>query len=224
MHFALCRPVASDVTLFCRNSMCSRLLKSAVLWVASSIMPCSTLAAPENNSGAGRIAAISSVMSVRYIPATPSVVPDAGKSWEASADEIIKATAATSKLRASASDIYYESRRAGLDANTLLILVELLSRFDEMAVSRSGNVGLLQLSPSLHAQLGNPANTLYQGKYNLRLGCTVLRLYLDQNAGNMERAIARFFLEASPQPDPKERTRDFIKLLGARRSTLVESR
>ncbi|MDP1681139.1 MAG: lytic transglycosylase domain-containing protein [Burkholderiales bacterium] len=196
-----------------------RYLKLAVGAITAFVLSSSAFSA----SKAAANESVSAITAVHYVPATPSTVPVSWRLWESVADEIIGVVAATTKQKTNAADIYYESTRAGLEANAIFALVELLSRFDEMVVSTSGNVGLLQLSPILHSRLGNPVNTPYQGKYNLRLGCSVFRSYLDQEKGNLDRATLRFFRDASPQADPNARLGDFLQLYRARSLKLKET-
>ena len=141
------------------------------------------------------------VSSLNYVPELPSTVPAGWAGWEKKASAVIAVVGATARVRASAADIYYEATRAGLEPNLIFALVEALSRFDERAISKTGNVGLLQISTATQGRLGNRVNTLYQGKYNLRLGCSLLRLYLDREGGNVNRAIVRLLREALPQSE-----------------------
>ena len=137
---------------------------------------------------------------VPYVPEIPSK-PLKGRDWSrwtGKADQIISVVGAGSKHQAKAIDILYEATRAGLGASMMFALTEMQSRFDEYALSARGGIGLLGISPSVHAAFGNPANTLYQGKYNLRLGCVLLRHYLDESNGDLSVAMSRFYHEVTP--------------------------
>jgi soluble lytic murein transglycosylase-like protein len=135
--------------------------------------------------------------SARYVPALPSKVDEEWDAWIKSADEVIRVVGGAARAKANATDIVYEALRAGLEPELVFALVEVSSRFDEHAVSRRGGVGLLVLSRQVHERFGNKVNTLFMGKYNLRLGCAVLRHYVDIESGNVGRALQRFFEEAS---------------------------
>ena len=154
--------------------------------------------------------------SLTYVPSIPSQVPREWEQWEKSTTELIYTVSGTAKKRATAADIWYESKRAGLDVNIVFVLVEMLSRFDPYYLSASGQIGLLQITPVAHEKIGNPENSLYQSKYNLRLGCSLLRMHLDYSDGDVTKALTRFFTYASPQIFPTSRVEEFISLLHAR--------
>lgn len=154
--------------------------------------------------------------SLTYVPSIPSQVPNEWEPWEKSATDLIYTIAGASRKRAAPADIWYESKRAGLDLNTVFVLVEVLSRFDPGHLSASGQIGLLQITPVAHEKIGNPENSLYQPKYNLRLGCALLRMHLDYSDGDVIKALTRFFTYASPQDSPKSRIEEFTRLLSAR--------
>jgi soluble lytic murein transglycosylase-like protein len=156
------------------------------------------------------------VASLSYEPTSPSKVPKDWEAWESSTDELIAAVAGSAKRRAYAADIWYESHRAGLDERTIFVLVEMLSRFDAHLVSNFGNIGLLQLAPVVHEKLGNPERSLYQSKYNLRLGCSILKAYLENTKGDLTKALRLFLVYASPQPDASGRIAEFKQLYDAR--------
>ena len=64
------------------------------------------------------------------------------------------------------------------------------SRFDRFAISRAGARGLTQIMPLWLEEAGRPQDDLFRGHTNLRLGCTILRYYLD--AENRNRVLARY--------------------------------
>ena len=76
--------------------------------------------------------------------------------------------------------LWYESRRAGLEPELVLGLVQVESGFRKYAVSRAGAIGYMQVMP-FWARLigdGDPAR-LFHMQANLRFGCVILRHYLD---------------------------------------------
>lgn len=161
-----------------------------------------------------------STASVRYVPILPSTVPPSGQSWEQAADTIIEAVGVAAKRRALAADIYYEAKRAGLEPTLILSMVEVLSRFDAARVGSPRNIGLLQLDPELHVRLGNPENSLFQAKYNLRLGVNLLRLYLGAAQGDLYLALQRFLREAAPQGEPELRLQEIMSTRSTRLTEL----
>ncbi len=88
--------------------------------------------------------------------------------------------------------IHYESRRAELMPELVLAVIEVESRFDRFAISRAGAQGLMQVMPFWLKEIGRPNDSLFNARTNLRMGCTILRFYMDKEKGNMTRALARY--------------------------------
>jgi soluble lytic murein transglycosylase-like protein len=85
-----------------------------------------------------------------------------------------------------------EALRAGLEPELVLAVVEVESHFDRFAISRSGALGLMQVMPFWLKEIGHPEANLFHIPTNLRLGCTILRYYLDREKGNLRRALAAY--------------------------------
>ncbi|RMD80743.1 MAG: lytic transglycosylase domain-containing protein, partial [Gammaproteobacteria bacterium] len=85
-----------------------------------------------------------------------------------------------------------EARRAGLPPELVLAVMEVESGFDRWAISRAGAQGLMQVMPFWLRRLGRPEDSLFDPRVNLRLGCTILRHYLDREGGDLVRALARY--------------------------------
>lgn len=88
--------------------------------------------------------------------------------------------------------VHAEARRADLDPELVLAVIQVESNFDRFAISRSGAQGLMQVMPFWLKEIGHPDDNLFQPRTNLRLGCTILRYYLDKEKGNLPRALARY--------------------------------
>ena len=88
--------------------------------------------------------------------------------------------------------IHYEATRAGLMPELVLAVIHVESRFDRYAISRAGAQGLMQVMPFWLKEIGRPGDSLFNVRTNLRLGCTILRYYLDKEKGNLTRALARY--------------------------------
>ena len=89
--------------------------------------------------------------------------------------------------------VWYESRRAGLEPELVLGLVQVESGFRKYAVSRAGAIGYMQVMP-FWARLigdGDPAR-LFHMQANLRFGCVILRHYLDMERGDLSLALGRY--------------------------------
>ena len=88
--------------------------------------------------------------------------------------------------------IHYEAARVNVPPELVLAVIEVESNFDRWAVSSAGAQGLMQVMPFWLAELGRPDDSLQQPHINLRLGCTILRYYLDRERGDLKRALARY--------------------------------
>lgn len=88
--------------------------------------------------------------------------------------------------------IHYEAARVNVPPELVLAVIEVESNFDRWAVSSAGAQGLMQVMPFWLAELGRPDDSLQQAHINLRLGCTILRHYLDRERGDLRRALARY--------------------------------
>ncbi len=88
--------------------------------------------------------------------------------------------------------IHQEATRAGLPPELVLAVIEVESNFDRWAISRSGAQGLMQVMPFWLREIGHPGDNLHDPRTNLRLGCTILRYYLDLEGGDLGRALARY--------------------------------
>jgi soluble lytic murein transglycosylase-like protein len=88
--------------------------------------------------------------------------------------------------------VHYEARRAGLDPQWVLGLIQVESGFRKYAVSGAGARGYMQVMPFWSKAIGTPDHNLFNLRTNLRYGCTILRHYLDVENGDMFRALGRY--------------------------------
>lgn len=88
--------------------------------------------------------------------------------------------------------IHHEAARVNVPPELVLAVIEVESNFDRWAVSSAGAQGLMQVMPFWLEELGRPDDSLQQPHINLRLGCTILRHYLDRERGDLRRALARY--------------------------------
>ena len=90
---------------------------------------------------------------------------------------------------------YCESHRLGvtrLPPGLVLAVMDVESRFNRWAVSSAGAVGLMQVMPFWPEQLGLARRDLVRVESNLRMGCAILRYYLDKEHNDVRRALARY--------------------------------
>ena len=88
--------------------------------------------------------------------------------------------------------VYYEARRAGLDPQLVLGLIQVESGFKKYALSQAGARGYMQVMPFWVKLIGHKDNNLFHLRVNLRYGCTILRHYLDIEKGDLYRALGRY--------------------------------
>jgi len=88
---------------------------------------------------------------------------------------------------------WYESRRAGLDPALVLGLIQVESAFRKYAVSPVGAHGYMQVMPFWTRVIGDgDRSKLFNMQTNLRFGCSILRMYLDMEKGDLYLALGRY--------------------------------
>lgn len=88
--------------------------------------------------------------------------------------------------------IHREATKANLPPELVIALIDIESRFDHFAISKSGAQGLMQVMPFWLKEIGHADDNLMDIDTNLRMGCTILKYYLDKEKGNIRRALARY--------------------------------
>ena len=88
---------------------------------------------------------------------------------------------------------WYESTRAGLDPGLVLGLIQVESAYRKYAVSIVGARGYMQVMPFWTKAIGdNDRRKLFHMQTNLRYGCSILRMYIDMERGNLYLALGRY--------------------------------
>ncbi len=87
---------------------------------------------------------------------------------------------------------HQEASRANLPPEMVLAVIDIESAFDAYAVSVAGAQGLMQVMPFWLDEIGQPGDRLIEIGTNLRMGCTILKYYLDMESGDWTRALARY--------------------------------
>jgi len=88
---------------------------------------------------------------------------------------------------------WYEATRAGLDPALVLGLIEVESAYRKYAVSIAGARGYMQVMPFWTGVIGDSdKRKLFHMQTNLRYGCSILRMYLDMEGGNLFLALGRY--------------------------------
>ncbi len=89
--------------------------------------------------------------------------------------------------------LWYEARRAGLAPDLVLGLVQVESAFRKYAVSSVGARGYMQVMPFWTRAIGDgDPGKLFHMQTNLRYGCSILRLYIDMERGDLFLALGRY--------------------------------
>jgi len=89
-------------------------------------------------------------------------------------------------------NVHYEAKRAQIEPELVLSVIQVESNFNPYAISRAGALGLMQVMPFWLKEIGKPGDNLFRMQTNLRYGCTILRHYLDKEKGNRTRALMRY--------------------------------
>ncbi len=89
--------------------------------------------------------------------------------------------------------VWYESTRAGLEPELVLGLMQVESAFRKYAVSHAGARGYMQVMPFWTRVIGDgDPGKLFHMQTNLRYGCSILRMYIDMERGNLFLALGRY--------------------------------
>lgn len=96
------------------------------------------------------------------------------------------------KRRALIRLVHAEASHAGVSPELVLAVINVESGFNRLAISRSGAFGYMQIMPFWLTEIGQGGDNLFDARTNLRMGCTILRYYLDMEHGGYKRALARY--------------------------------
>lgn len=88
--------------------------------------------------------------------------------------------------------VHREAKRANLEPELVLAVIQIESAFNPYAVSVVGAQGMMQVMPFWKNEIGRPDDNLINLETNLRYGCTILRHYIDKEKGNIAPGLARY--------------------------------
>jgi soluble lytic murein transglycosylase-like protein len=129
----------------------------------------------------------------------------AHEAWLAQAGHRLQRYKSEAQVRAEFLEAaWYESRRAGLETELVLGLIQVESGFRKYAISSAGARGYMQVMPFWSRLIGDgDVSRLFHMQTNLRFGCTILRHYLDIERGDLFLALGRYngSRGRSPYPD-----------------------
>jgi soluble lytic murein transglycosylase-like protein len=114
--------------------------------------------------------------------------------WQGAMSEKLKRYKSDTHARIEFLDtVWYESRRAGLEAELVLGLIQVESAFRKYAISVVGARGYMQIMPFWARLIGDgDAAKLFHMQTNLRFGCVILRHYLERERGDLFLALGRY--------------------------------
>jgi len=88
--------------------------------------------------------------------------------------------------------LHSEAKRAGVQPELVLAVIQIESAFNRFAISYVGARGYMQIMPFWKNEIGRPDDNLMDLHTNLRYGCTILKHYLDREKGDHIRGLARY--------------------------------
>ena len=89
--------------------------------------------------------------------------------------------------------VWYEAKRAGLEPAMVMGLMQVESGFKKYATSIVGARGYMQVMPFWSRVIGDgDPRKLFHMQTNLRYGCSILRMYIDMEKGNLFLALGRY--------------------------------
>jgi soluble lytic murein transglycosylase-like protein len=114
--------------------------------------------------------------------------------WRGEMSERLKKKLPDSQLRIELLEtVWYEAKRAGLDPALVLGLIQVESAFRKYALSSVSAHGYMQVMPFWTRVIGDADRSkLFHMQTNLRYGCSILRMYIDMEKGNLYLALGRY--------------------------------
>ncbi|CAA0079045.1 Membrane-bound lytic murein transglycosylase C [BD1-7 clade bacterium] len=90
--------------------------------------------------------------------------------------------------------IHREAKKASLNPDIVLAVIQIESAFDNYAISRVGAQGLMQVMPFWKNEIGRPEDNLTHIDTNLSYGCRILQYYIqrEKGKGGLSMALARY--------------------------------
>lgn len=88
--------------------------------------------------------------------------------------------------------LHEEATRVDIPPELVLAVIQVESAFNRYAISSVGARGLMQVMPFWLNEIGKPDENMFDIRVNLRMGCTILRYYLDMEKNDKVKALARY--------------------------------
>jgi len=89
--------------------------------------------------------------------------------------------------------VHHEATRSDLAPELVLAVIDVESGFDRYAISSASALGLMQIMPFWVAEVGREdKNELFDMRFNILLGCRILKYYLDMERGDLVGGLGRY--------------------------------
>ena len=88
--------------------------------------------------------------------------------------------------------LHAEATHARIPPELALAVIQVESGFNRYAISSAGAQGFMQIMPFWLKEIGAKGDSLFKPQTNLRMGCTILRFYLDKEKGKLVPALQRY--------------------------------
>lgn len=89
--------------------------------------------------------------------------------------------------------VHRQAAHAEIPPELVLAVIDVESNFDRYAISSASALGLMQVMPFWVNELGyDDKNALFDIRFNILLGCRILKYYLDMEGGDLVQALARY--------------------------------
>jgi soluble lytic murein transglycosylase-like protein len=89
--------------------------------------------------------------------------------------------------------VHHEATRSDVAPELVLAVIDVESNFDRYAISSATALGLMQIMPFWVEEVGHDdKNALFDMRFNILLGCRILKYYLDMENGDLVRGLGRY--------------------------------
>jgi soluble lytic murein transglycosylase-like protein len=178
---------------------------SALAWLARALLAASLAAGAAAHAGNQKEEALADSMRLALAnairdarPPKPVLRDDAARvryqQWFGQMSERLRRKLPDAQSRTEFLEaVWYEATRAGLDPALVLGLIQVESAYRKYAVSIAGARGYMQVMPFWTSVIGDSdRRKLFHMQTNLRYGCSILRMYIDMERGNLYLALGRY--------------------------------
>jgi len=89
--------------------------------------------------------------------------------------------------------VHHEATRSNVAPELVLAVIDVESNFDRYAISSASALGLMQVMPFWVKEVGHDdKNALFDVRFNILLGCRILKYYLEMENGDLVRGLGRY--------------------------------